>query len=241
MVDRPEAGDPGLPPLDVAQRLLAEDANLVASLEGVAAAGCALLDGCSSASITIIQRGRPHTLAATGDLADDLDRAQYDADEGPCLEAARTQGTIVVRDLEAARRWPVFAETGERVGLGSSLSVPLVLSAPETFGGLNCYGKAPDAFDASDRELAERFAAQASAVVANALAYWETFDQAANLAKAMEHRAVIEQAKGILMATQRCSADAAFDLLRRASQRENRKLRDVAMDIVTRTIRAEAP
>ena len=71
--------------------------------------------------------------------------------------------------------------------------------------------------------------------MSNALAYWGAFDQAANLTLAMEHRAEIEQAKGILMATQRCTADEAFDLLRRASQRENRKLRDVAADLVRHT------
>ena len=49
---------------------------------------------------------------------------------------------------------------------------------------------------------------------------------------ALASRGVIEQAKGILMAAQRCSAEEAFDLLRRASQRENRKLRDIATQIV---------
>jgi AmiR/NasT family two-component response regulator len=50
----------------------------------------------------------------------------------------------------------------------------------------------------------------------------------------MESRAAIEQAKGILMARQHCTADDAFDILRRASQRENRKLRDIADEMVRR-------
>jgi AmiR/NasT family two-component response regulator len=72
-------------------------------------------------------------------------------------------------------------------------------------------------------------------VVWNALAYWTAHQEAANLSRAMEHRAVIEQAKGIIMASQHCGPDEAFDLLRRASQRENRKLRDLAVDLVERT------
>ena len=53
-----------------------------------------------------------------------------------------------------------------------------------------------------------------------------------NLSAAMEHRGVIEQAKGILMGAHRISADDAFNLLRQRSQNENRKLRDVALDVV---------
>ena len=112
---------------------------------------------------------------------------------------------------------------------------PLLLADPTIFGGLNFYASEGRTFDEGDLRLAQSFAIQASTVVSNALAYWGAFDQAANLTLAMEHRAEIEQAKGILMATQRCTADEAFDLLRRASQRENRKLRDIAAELVRRT------
>jgi AmiR/NasT family two-component response regulator len=50
----------------------------------------------------------------------------------------------------------------------------------------------------------------------------------------MESRAIIEQAKGVIIATSGCSADEAFDLLRLQSQTENRKLRDIASELVTR-------
>ena len=230
-----ETADTPTSRVELAQRLLTEDANLVASLEGVAAAGCALLDGCEAASITIIDTGRPLTVAATARLAREVDQAQYDAQDGPCLEAARSERLITVARAAEERRWPRFGEAARRVGVGSSLSVPLHLPADDTYGGLNCYALEPDAFGDREEGMAQGFAAQASAFVANALAYWDAFDKAANMALAMEHRAVIEQAKGVLMVTQKCTADEAFDLLRRASQRENRKLRDLAADIVART------
>ncbi len=64
-------------------------------------------------------------------------------------------------------------------------------------------------------------------------------DEIANLEKALETRDIIGQAKGILMARQQIDADAAFDVLRRASQRSNTKLRDVASDLVASVIKAQ--
>ncbi len=84
-------------------------------------------------------------------------------------------------------------------------------------------------------EMCETFAAQASIVVSNAQSYWAAFELSENLAKAMESRAVIEQAKGILMSRLRIDADAAFGVLRERSQASNRKLRDIAADIVNTT------
>ena len=78
------------------------------------------------------------------------------------------------------------------------------------------------------------FAAQAAVVLANAEAYWASRALASQLEEALASRAVIEQAKGILMATQRCGPDAAFALLRSESQNTNRKVRDVAADYVRR-------
>jgi AmiR/NasT family two-component response regulator len=77
-------------------------------------------------------------------------------------------------------------------------------------------------------------AAAASIVLANASAYWAALELSEQLNDAMRSRAVIEQAKGVIMATAGCNADAAFDLLREQSQSENRKLRDIAQDIVIR-------
>jgi hypothetical protein len=55
---------------------------------------------------------------------------------------------------------------------------------------------------------------------------------------ALESRAVIEQAKGIVMATVRCDADAAFALLVEQSQHQNRKLRDIARELAATQSRA---
>jgi GAF domain-containing protein len=223
---------------EAAQRLLADDSSLVASLEGVAAAGCSLLEGCSAASITLLQLDRPMTIASTSEVANALDDAQYRQGDGPCLTAAREERLVQLDHIADQAPWPAFAAAAADRGIASSLSVPLLLNAPQLRGGLNLYADEEGSYDESDVAIAESFASQASTVVMNAIAYWREFDQAANLVRAMEHRAEIEQAKGILMATQRCTADEAFDMLRRASQRENRKLREVAAEIVANASRA---
>jgi AmiR/NasT family two-component response regulator len=75
--------------------------------------------------------------------------------------------------------------------------------------------------------------------VANAYLFWECRQLAENLEAAMASRAVIEQAKGVLMVQQGVDADAAFDLLRIVSQRENVKLREVAQRLVDRIVKGQ--
>jgi GAF domain-containing protein len=110
--------------------------------------------------------------------------------------------------------------------------VPIEVAGPDTFAGFNVYGTAPGGFSDVDEQLSQAFAGQASIVVANAQAYWAALELSRNMAKAMESRAEIEQAKGMLMSAYRITADAAFDLLRQRSQTTNRKLRDVALDVL---------
>src|SRR4051794_26962112 len=214
---------------------VADDANLEESLQRVAAAGCELLTNCLASSVTIITGGRAITMAATDDVALKLDQAQYDAGDGPCLSAARREEVVRVDDLAADTRWPQFRAAGEEGGVACSLSIPLLIADEDTFGALNVYGEAAFAFSADDERAARGFATHGAIVASNVVAYWEAIALSRNLTAAMDHRGVIEQAKGVLMGAHRVSADEAFTLLRQRSQRENRKLRDVALDVVAET------
>jgi GAF domain-containing protein len=216
----------------LSQWRVTDDANLRDGLRKVAEAGCALLANCSAASVTIIERGRASTAAYTDNIAEVLDTIQYDADDGPCLAAAREQQLVRIDDMISDDRWPTFAGAAAQRGVLSSLSIPLVLAGDERVGGLNIYGQPEAAFSADDEQLAKAFATQASAVVSNVQAYWSAFEMTRNLTRAMESRAVIEQAKGVLIARHGLGDDDAFDILRNRSQTENRKLRDVAAELV---------
>lgn len=211
---------------------VSDDINLSDGLRKIAEAGCALLANCGAASVTIVERGSASTAASTDKSAEALDALQYEADDGPCLSAARERRLVRIDDMTSDARWPMFAGAAAERGVLSSLSIPLVLTGDDRSGGINVYRTVEGAFGPDDERLAMAFATQASAVVANAEAYWSAFEMTRNLTRAMESRAVIEQAKGVLIAWHGLGDDDAFDMLRGRSQTENRKLRDVAVELV---------
>jgi AmiR/NasT family two-component response regulator len=109
--------------------------------------------------------------------------------------------------------------------------VPLPI-AESVSGALNIYARAVDAFDEEARWVATRFAPYAGAAVGNAHAYQSAREMADNLQVALESRAVIDQAKGILMERFKLSADQAFQALAQVSMRTNTKVKDVAEKLV---------
>ena len=181
--------------------------------------------------------GTPTTGVFTHPQAPEIDAAQYAAGRGPCLDAWRQGRVVLVDDVaEAVDDYPEFVRAAQAHGVGSSLSLPL-LAGDTGLGALNLYAPAGKSFADADEALGLELAGAASIVLANASAYWEASQLSQQLTEAMRSRAVIEQAKGMLMArSPELSPDDAFDVLRRASQRENVKLRDVAQRIVDRKL-----
>jgi GAF domain-containing protein len=189
------------------------------------------LVGVKEVSLTVIENGRPRTVVFTGALAVDLDERQYEAGFGPCLDAAKTGQTIVIDSREDNSPYREFARVAGRAGVRHVISVGMPL-AQRTIGGLNVYSTADAPLSVSVLEHAEVFAGHAAVAVANVLSHANAVSEATHLRKAMESRAVIEQAKGMIMARDRCTADEAFDMLNRISQQQNVKLRDLAQIIV---------
>ena len=205
-------------------------------LHAVARLAQRTLGGCDAASVTLIVGGKPHTPVSSHTLAMTVDRHQYNTGQGPCLDAIRGQQKVHVRDLrEQASRWPAFSPLAIGEGIRSSLSLPM-FAADEGVGALNLYATTIAAF-AEAEPMGELFARQAGITLANATAFDRAAQLATDLSVALEHRDVIGQAKGILMAHQRIDADAAFVLLRQASQRSNIKLYDLARQVVERHLK----
>src|SRR5918993_1204518 len=156
-------------------------------------------------------RGRLTVPVSTDEVAAAVDVVQHDAGTGPCLDAARSARLLPVDDTRAVPgRWRAFGEVAARVGVLSALAVPLTTHRG-TLGALGLYAGAPGAFDPPTCEEARRLA---------------------GLAQAMASRAVIEQAKGKIMAIRGCGPTEAFAILARASQRENVKVRDLAQRMI---------
>jgi GAF domain-containing protein len=213
------------------------DADPDAVLGRVCAATKALVAGADEVSVTLLEQA-PRTAASTGDLALRADEIQYAGDQGPCLEAARSGVPVLVTDVGQVDRWPSYLPGVGELGVGGSLSVPLEVG-DKVVGALNIYSTQPAAFD--DEAIATAYdVAQFAGIVATARDEWSRATAfAEQMRQAMESRAVIEQAKGILMAENRCSADEAFKALVRASQDSHRKLREVAMLLVDQTAAGE--
>jgi GAF domain-containing protein len=192
------------------------------------------IGGVDEASITLMEDDRASTVVFTGPLAVHLDERQYEAGFGPCLDAAVSGETIIVNNQDPDSAYPEFSRAAQRAGITHTVSVGLPV-AQRVIGGLNLYGSAELPYDDDAVALAETYASYAAVAVANAALYSSTADLARHMQAAMQSRAGIEQAKGIIMAQQRCSPEEAFAVLVRTSQHRNIKLRDLAQSIITST------
>jgi GAF domain-containing protein len=187
------------------------------------------------AGITMLVEGSPRTGVFTSPEAPEIDEAQYDTGEGPCLDAFRHQRIFRIESTADDDRWPAFCALAAAHGIRSTISVPLTVHR-ESLGALNLYAAEVGAFTKAHEEMVQVFADQAAIALANAQVYWDARHLSENLTEAIKSRETIDHAVGILMANGGLSPQDAFQMLVRASQRENRKLRDVAEEIVTRTM-----
>ena len=217
-------------------RFLVTDVSLGDVLLQVAQATVNAMPGAEMAGITMgSEDGTPVTGVFTDPESPEIDAAQYESGNGPCLDAWRTKRVIRVDDMSSAHeRYPEFSTVALAHRVRSTLSLPLV-AGEQGIGALNLYAGQPGSFSSEDEQIGMELASTAAVVLANASAYWTAYELSQNLSEAMKSRAVIEQAKGMLMArSETLTPDDAFDLLRKASQRENVKLRDIAQRIVNR-------
>ena len=192
-----------------------------------------VMPGATEASVTLLVNDHPTTVASTGQLATDLDETQYERGHGPCLHAARTGELTEIADTRTDSRWPDYTSRATERGNHSSLAVPLVIDEDERiFGSLNLYSRKPAAFDQDSRSAAMAFGHYTAVAAGNVYAYHSARSMADNLQVALETRAVIEQAKGILMERYKLTPDYAFRLLAVASMNANRKLRHIADELV---------
>ena len=216
------------------------DKPLTATLSHIADLTRAALPGVDDVSLTLLKQGKARTVAFAGDskLVTSLDERQYAAGFGPCLDAAASGRTIEVADTtEPHEIYPDFAAVARREGVWHTLAVGLP-PVHEFGGALNLYSHGQSGpFPPEVKEAAAGFAAYVAVALTNAALYHGAVEEVAQMHEALASRAVIEQAKGILMHVHGVSEDEAFALLRRASSHSNRKLRDVARAIVDGALR----
>lgn len=199
------------------------------TLDGIVGLAARVVTGCDAAGIMRVEPGRVSTLAASSTLVDEIDRLQILAREGPCVDAARNRTTVYAHDLVDDTRWPTFAPTAVASGVRTVLACAIPVDDPVV---LNLYAPLPAAFGATDRAQASLFASLARIALEVAQERAAGVAKTDNLAIALHTRELIGQAQGILIERERISADQAFDVLRRASQHMNVKLREVAETLI---------
>lgn len=195
------------------------------TFEAVVRRAAEVVPGCDVASITLRRRrGRAETVAASDERAEQLDAMQHSLGEGPCLDAAFDQGSVIVPSVATEDRWPAWSEAATTRGLGSVMAVRLS-AREETLGALNLYSWTPGHFDDDEAvDVALIFAAHATDAMRQARLV-------TGLEAALESRHVIGIAQGVLATRFDVSYERAFEVLHRYSNDRNLKLRDVAATV----------
>jgi len=184
-----------------------------------------LVHPCHEASLTVRRRhGRFETVGTTSELAAELDQTQYELGEGPCLEAAAKHDVFRSDDLGTDPRWPRWGPRVADRGVRSMVAVRLGNGA-EVLGAVNLYSHDYRAFDDNDLDVAMVYAIHA----ANAI---RAARLVTGLQTALSTRHQIGAAQGILMERYGLSVDRSFEVLQRYASRTNKKLRDVAAQVV---------
>ncbi len=218
----------------IAENLYGAD-SYEAVLRRIVQAAVETVAGCETASVTLFERGAYRTAASTAESASAVDRAQYVAGEGPCLDAVEAP-VVYVRAFPDLR-WPTLGSRPVELGVCAAASYRLASAGSPrvadpartaTTGSLNIYGSTPDAFSAEAQQIGLILAAHASLAAAVVRERSHLHDQTQQLGEALISRDVIGQAKGILMERLKLTPEQAFDALRHSSKRLNEKLRTVA-------------
>ncbi|KOG11765.1 GAF and ANTAR domain-containing protein [Streptomyces viridochromogenes] len=207
----------------MARDLLAQE-SVDATLNRITGSATELVEGCDAAGILVLRGKEVQTLAPTHELVVDSDRLQERLSEGPCFDAAHTKGgerVFRIPDLTREQpRWPSFAPQAQQLGVGSMMGF-MLYTEDEELGALNLYSRKPGVFTEVSELAGWLLASHAAVAFASARTH-------AQMAHAVATRHMIGEAMGILMGSHHLTEEQAFDTLRRHSQENNVKLREVA-------------
>lgn len=182
--------------------------------------------------ITLLRDRKAATIGWSSDSAREVDEIQYSLSQGPCLTAAEEEREVHVPDLLEENRWgPDYATAVASHGLRSVLSLPFTLQG-EAKAALNLYSDVPRKFEGNAAARARDFTREISQALRLAVRFSLHADSASNLRATLESRTIIDIAVGIVMAQNRCSQQAAVQILTEASSNSNTKLRDIAKTLV---------
>jgi ANTAR domain/GAF domain len=182
-------------------------------------------------AVTVKLRRRPSTAAASSKRAVELDQLEQTIGDGPCLKALREMSPVLIDDVTTDSRWPELNRKFAEANVRSSLGVPLEINS-DASAALNFFASKPHAFSPNVYDKAVGFAAAAHNTLHLSVRIGSALNHAEDLKAAMESRTAINMACGVIMAQNRCTQAEAMDILAKVSSNRNRKLRDVAAELI---------
>ncbi|MBC6460526.1 ANTAR domain-containing response regulator [Actinomadura sp. HBU206391] len=234
--------------VEIARLGVVRDSSEVGTLRRVTDLAARAVLGCAGATTvrwTLSRHGAAHNAvkprmaaASHPDLAELID-VQLDRGEGPIFDAVSGRVPVSCEDTLSETRWPVH--TAAMLRRGVRCFTTTVHETGDMFVTLSLYGVMPGALDPGQFAMAELLVAQGGAAVSNTREYDDAQRTAVQLRQAVAARAVVDQAKGILMHAMGCDADTAFAELRRISQTRHMKLTSIAQRIVARNELPDIP
>jgi len=221
------------------QNLLLDGPDVTTFMQQVVTLAASIVTPPAACGVTLRRDHEISTVAHSGELANRADEIQYGRGQGPCLEVLHTGMVVSVPDLASDERWPDYRSHALTQGVRSSLSLPLTAQGA-TVGALNIYTSNQHDFTAGEIGHATAFTKQAATGLAIVLRHADQVKLEDQLREALATRAVIDQALGIVMGQRGCGATEAFGVLREASQHRNRKVHDIAAELIE-TITGQPP
>jgi GAF domain-containing protein len=193
--------------------------------------------GVVGAGVSIVDsEGHLRFVTATDERIVQIERAQEEAQQGPCVAAYLSQQPLAISNIQEVQDWVAYATTAERLNLQAVVGQPLGYDG-ERLGALNIYHDEPRDWDEEDLDIIGVFADMATAYFVRVTELAESRLLAKQLQEALDSRIVIEQAKGILAAESEIAVDEAFTRLRQHSQENNISLVEVCNAVVNLRLR----
>lgn len=216
----------------------ADDDVVDGALRLVVALARVTVGGADGVSVSLRRHGLLSTVAASDRTILDMDADQYGTGEGPCVDASVQGRWFHIESLDQETRWPAFTPMARKLGINAILSSPLMADG-QPVGALNIYSRRAGSFDTRGQQLASVFAREASVILAQARVAVTPDELGERLAAALRSREVIAQAQGMLMERQGLTAEEAYGVLRRSSQKTSLALRDGAAAVLATCHRAD--
>lgn len=229
------AGNDALTTSQGYEDLLLESAGFADFLLGLATISASLLGGegtgTSLCTITVERDGAPSTMASSSEAGRRLDEMQYAADAGPCLTAVRQQSAVLIEDMASDPRWGTYTQAALKEGVGSMVAVP-VQAGSLSRAALNCYARDAHAFREETVGRVKEHAASISRILRLALRLHPPQAYPDHLREALKSRAAVDAAISLIMVQHRGGRDGALELLQQATKSSNRRMQEIANDVV---------